>query len=68
MTPLTEKERLRAALAVVRSLHEDVRLAEKFPSGTSITPVGTEDGNLYVAIKLLDHETNVEMERVACLA
>ena len=64
MKPLSDNERLRAALAIARSIHENMGFAERYPSGTSITPVGTEDGNLYVAITEPKTATNIEMERV----
>lgn len=65
MKPLTDHERLLAALAIARSIHENMELAERYPSGTSITPVGIENGNLYVAIKPPKTATNIEMERVS---
>jgi hypothetical protein len=65
MKPLSDNERLRAALAIARSIHENVGFAERYPSGTSITPVGIEDDSLYVAITEPRTATNIEMERVS---
>jgi hypothetical protein len=64
MKPLTDNERLLAALAIARSIHENMGFAERYPSGTSITPVGTENGELYIAITEPKTATNMEMERV----
>jgi hypothetical protein len=64
MKPLSEHERLCAALKIARSLHEEPERRDRYPSGTSITPVGIEDGSLYVAVKLPREATNTEMERV----
>jgi hypothetical protein len=66
MTPLSEKDRLRAALTVARHLHENLDNAESLPSGTILTPIGTENGNLLVAIGSPDGETADAFERVAC--
>ena len=65
MKPLTDNERLLAALAIARSIHENTGFAERYPSGTSITPVGTENGELYVAVTEPKTATNIEMERVS---
>lgn len=65
MKPLSDKERLVAALIIARSLHEDVGRAEGYPTKTCITPVGTEDGKLYVTIKTPRKSTRTEMERVS---
>jgi hypothetical protein len=49
MKPIPENERLTAGLAVLRHLHENaVELADRFPTGTQFTPVGTDGDTLKV--------------------
>jgi hypothetical protein len=49
MKPIPENERLTAGLAVLRHLHENaVEMADRFPSGTRFTPIGTDGHTLKV--------------------
>lgn len=66
MSPLSEKDRLLAALRIARDLHDNPKRAEQYPSGTCISPVGIENGTLYVAIKAPEEATSMQMERIAC--
>ncbi len=65
MIPLTEKNRLRAALAVTRNLHENTLKVENFATGTVFTPIGVENGYLLVAVTSPEGETADVLERVA---
>jgi hypothetical protein len=58
MTPFSsEKERLHAALTVVRSLHENPEHAAGFESGTTFVPIG---------VCPPEGRTADRLERVAC--
>jgi len=50
MIPLAEKDRLRAALAVARHLHEVHPDVEDIPSGAILTPVGTEEQVVFFTV------------------
>jgi hypothetical protein len=64
-----EKERLQAALAVVRSLHENPEHAVKFETGTTFTPVGIDEGNaVLVVVNPPEGKAADTLQRVACTA
>jgi hypothetical protein len=49
MKPIPENQRLTAGLSVLRHLHENaVELADRFPTGTPFTPIGTDGDTLKV--------------------
>jgi hypothetical protein len=68
MTPFSsEKERLRAALTVVRGLHENPEHTAGFESGTTFVPIGVEDHDtILVAVSPPEGRTADKLERVAC--
>jgi hypothetical protein len=68
MTPFSsEKERLRAALTVVRGLHENPEHTAGFESGTTFVPIGVEDHDtILVAVSPPEGRTADRLERVAC--
>jgi hypothetical protein len=70
MTPFnTEKERLRAALAVARALQENPEHTAEFESGTTFMPIGVENHNtILVAVSPPEGRTADRLERVACAA
>ena len=49
LKPIPDEERLAAALAVLRHLHENaLDLIERFPTGTRFSPIGTDGKALKV--------------------
>lgn len=68
MIPLTDQDRLRAALAVARHLHEQHPDTNDIPSGTTLTPVGTDDDVLLLTARPPNGRVEDALVRVACIA
>lgn len=68
MKPISEKNRLKAGLGIVRYLVQDpARAEERFPTGTTFIPVGSEDGQLLVAVEQPANGIVESLERVPAI-
>jgi hypothetical protein len=68
MTPLSERDRLKGALAVARALHNTPGLVEKYPTGTVLTPIGTEGDHILYAVSRPEEATSDQMDRAPRVA
>lgn len=69
MKSISEKNRLKAGLAIASYLAKNpLEAQEKFPNGTTFTPVGTEDGQLLVAVEPPADGVAEALQRVPCIA
>jgi hypothetical protein len=61
LKPIPEDQRLRAALVIARHLHEHcVQFAERHPTGTCFTPIGTDGDVLKVLVESPEGVDTVE--------
>jgi hypothetical protein len=67
MIPLAEKDRLCAALAVARHLHESHVDADEIPSGAVLTPIGAEEGVVLYTVASPDGAVADTLQRTTCV-